>query len=311
MSDAQHSPPNPKTRSVALAAERARRQRVERLKKTLDDKLVDPIPAVDALMAELADGAPQLELWEKLHAAAARDGVEAALGDAYRRAVDGPRMKRLPLGAQVEVLVRAADYAADVLRDEAGAQAFLEAILERVPNQADAFTRVEQRLASALDPLGLLELYANAAKAPPRPVSVLAAQAFNRVLQVPAKAPLPEETCRKLLALVPANPPLLHALDRHACATKRHALACSLIESALEDTSIPESFGVQWRERLIDLYTGEAASPASAMEHVEELLRRDPAHASALEAAERLLATKPVSSRAAAVLRNVKKSRPH
>src|SRR2546428_193996 len=97
-------PVKPVPRSVLLAAEKARIQRIQRLKTTLDRRLENPIAAVDALMAEAGEGDAQAELWEQLHAAASRDGQEDALADAYLKCVSGPRMKRLEPRAQADVL---------------------------------------------------------------------------------------------------------------------------------------------------------------------------------------------------------------
>src|SRR5687767_421039 len=106
MPESAKAPAKSVSRSVALAAERTRKQRVQRLKKTLDDRLVDPIPAIDALLAELGEGEPHPDLWDQLHRSAARDKVESALGEAYKKCSVGPRMKRLKREAQIQVLLR-------------------------------------------------------------------------------------------------------------------------------------------------------------------------------------------------------------
>lgn len=295
--------------SVLLAAEKARALRVERLGKTLDARLEQPIPAVDALMAELGEGASHPELWEKLHAAAARDGKEAELADAYRKCADGARMKRLAPRAQAEMLMRAADYFQGMLGDDASAETFLERVIDVMPENADAFARLERRLEKLLDSNRLLELYAKVAAVPPKPIATLANQALHRVLQLSAKAPLSEEAMKRLLALVPANPRLLEALEAHCRTTKRYAIACALIEQALLDEAAPEPLVAQRRKRLLQLYMGEAASPELAMPHVEALLERDPSDASVFAVGEKLLSVRSVASRAADALRNARRAR--
>jgi hypothetical protein len=299
------------SKSVAVAQERTRKQRIQRLEQTLKERLVDPVPALDALMAELEVGAQHPELWAELHAAAERDKVEAALGEAYKKCATGPRMKRLTPRAQVELLIHAADYVDSVLHDEAGADALVGHVLAIEPDHAGAFTYREQRLERGLDVMGLLELYAEVAATPPKAADILATKAFNRLLQLPSTTALADDVCKKLVVLVLSNPPLLYALERHCRATKRYALACALIHEALRETTVPDALAVEWRERLIDLCLGEANAPPDAMEQLEALLRRDPRHARALELVEALTHTKPVSSRAAAALRSARELRGH
>ncbi|HVH45766.1 MAG TPA: hypothetical protein VM925_25610 [Labilithrix sp.] len=302
-------PVNPLPRSVALAAEKARTERVQRLMTTLARRLENPIAAIDALMAEAGEGDERPELWEQLHVAAARDKVEDAVADAYVKCANGPRMKRLRPEAQATVLMHAADYFQGLRGDLVTAQEFLERVLRAVPGHAEAFTRLERRLEKLLDARGLLLLYASVAAAPPKAAHVLATQAFNRLLQLAGKEPLPDDACKQLVTLVPSNPRLLDALETHCRATKRPALACVLLERALLDEGAPEELVAQRRQRVVDLYMGDAASPAEAMPHVEKLLERNPADAGALKVAERLLSTREVASRAAAALQTARRSR--
>lgn len=297
------------SRSVTLAQEKAREQRVQRLKKVLEARLGDPLPSVDALMAELGEGAEHPELWEQLGAAATRDGMEAALAEAYKKCASGLRMKRLEPNAQATMLMRAADYFQGVMGDAATAEGFLERVVDLVPSHAEAYARLERRREKLLDAARLLELYAKVAAVPPKPAAVLANQALNRLLQLSPKTPLADRACEQLLVLVPVNPRLLDALDAHVCATKRYVLACALLEGALLDTTAPPPFVLRRRERLLELYMGDAASPESAIAHVEELLKQDPAHAKAVAVAERLLSTPKVASRAAAALRDARRAR--
>lgn len=298
--------------SVALAAEKARTERVQRLRSTLDRRVENPIAAIDALMAEAGDGDPRPDLWERLHAAAMRDGLVDALADAYQKCIAGPRMKRLSPEAQATVLMHAADYCQGVRGDFATAQELLERVLRIVPGHPEAFGRLERRFEKLLDARALVLLYAAVAAVPPKAANVLAAQAYNRVLQLAGKAALPDEALTQLVPLVPQQPRLLDALETHARATKRPALACILIERALaSETAESEDNDAtpQRRHRLLELYMGEAASPAEAIPHVEKLLERDPADASALKVAERLLSVREVASRAATALQTARRSR--
>lgn len=296
--------------SVSLAAEKARTQRVERLVRTLEGPLGDPIPTVDALMAELGEGASHPELWERLHAAAARDDKLEALADTYRKSAEGARMKRLGATAQAEMLMRAADFFQGMLGDHAGAAGFLERVIGILPEHEEAFPRLERHLEKQGDKVGLLELYARVGAAAPSRIMGLGTRAEHRVYQLPPKTSLSETACHQLVALVPSNARLLDALEAHARATKRFALAASLLEEAIAtDTAASDDLVAQRRKRVIQLHMNEAASPELAMPHVEALLERDPSDTAAWEAGEKLLGVRAVASRAATAIREARRAR--
>lgn len=302
-------PPPPE--SVKLVAEKGRAERVQRLKATLEKRIENPIAVVDVLMAEAGDGDPRSDLWEQLHSAAMRDTLEAEVADAYVKCINGPRMKRLAPEAQADVLMHAADFFQGVRGDSAAAETYLHRVIALVPGHVDAFNRLERGLEKLLDTRRLLELYAAVASVPPKAVSVLATQAYNRVLQLGVKdRPLPDDACKKLVALVPSNPRLLDALEGHCRATKRAPLACALIEAALaDDEAAPDVLIAQRRQRLLELYVGEANAPANAITHLEKLLERDPADPVAIKLGEKLLSTREVASRAAAALQTARRAR--
>jgi hypothetical protein len=219
-------------------------------------------------------------------------------------------MARLPAAAQAEVLMHAADFFQGMRGDGKTAETFLERVLSAMPGHADAFQRLERRLEKLLDARRLLELYASVAHAPPRPPNVLATQALHRLLQLAAKdAPLSDDACSRLIALVPTNPRLLDALEAHCRATKRPALARALIERALAGDEGTEPLAVQRRRRLLDLYLGDVGTPGDVIGHVEKLLEQDPTDAHALKAGEKLLSKREVSSRAAAALQAARHAR--
>lgn len=291
-------------------ADKARAQRLARLKTTLETKLDQPPAAIEALLLELEAGESQTELWEQLHAAAARDGAEQALGAAYTKVAGSQRMNRVEPKARAEFYLHVADYFQGVLGDAATCESYLEKVAQTVPGHPIAYARLEPRVEAAPDPRRALELYASAASAPPIAPATLAVKAMNRLLLLPAKQPLADDACKKLVELVPAVPRLLNALEGHCRATQRPALAAWLIEAALLDPSLPSPIVVEQRARLIDLYMGDAANPAAAIDHVEDLLMRDPGDAAVRKVAERLLGVNEVASRAAAALAQARRSLP-
>jgi hypothetical protein len=295
--------------SKERAPDKARAERIARLKKRVGEPLVDPMPVLDALIAELGLGAAHDALWEAFHANAAAGGGGSALAEAYRKCASGPRIKRLPPEAQAAFFMRAADFVLGVIGDEPTGESYLERVLDLVPGHAEAFARLTRRLEKALDTRRLLEVYAKVVVSPPTPPDVLATQVLYKLVLLPSSAPLSDDACKRLLPLVPTNAKVLDALDKHCAATNRHALACALFESALLDPNASDALVMQRRERLLELYMGPAATPDAAIAHVEDLLARDPAHAKALHVAQKLLASTNVATRAAAALSTARRAR--
>jgi hypothetical protein len=267
----------------------------------LEGRLDQPAAALEVLIGELEIGEPQLVFWEKLHLVAL-DGLEAQIGDAYTKAASQQRFKRLGADAQAAFFMHAADYFQGIRGDAATAESFLERALKAVPGHPDAFRRLEPRLDSSYDPRRAAEAYAGAAQNPPIPATTLATKAMHKILLLTADTPLSDEACRQLVVLAPANTRLLKVLEAHCRQTNRALLACTIIEDAILNPDLPEEIALEQRYRLLELYMGEAGTPASAIPHVEELLKRDPADAVAKKAAEKLLGAREVASRAAGAL---------
>jgi hypothetical protein len=297
------------SKSVALASEKARDLRVARLQLSLAQKMGNPMAVVDQLMAEMSDGDPQVDLWEKFHAAALRDHCEAAVAEAYKRAIAGPRMKRLPAESQANVLMNAANFFQGILGDMNGAGEMLAKVVVVTPANDDAFNRLEKKLERDNDDRKLVELYATVAGHSSRKPEVLAQQALLRLVKVTPANPLSDDACRKLVALVPANAKVLDVVEQHCRATKRAVLAGEVIEKAInEDTVASDALTKQRRQRAVDVFI-EANAPSRAMDHIEKLLEWDFNDSVALRGCERLMSNREVSSRAAAALQKARRAR--
>jgi hypothetical protein len=286
---------------------KARAIRLERLRSMLERDLANPRAALEALMSELRIGESQPKLWEELHGAATRNHKEPELADAYRKMAADRRLRSLSPSAHAELLMHAADFFQGVIGDGDGAETFLWNVLEVLPSEATAFERLEHRFEAAGDELQLVELYAIVSRTPPKPPDELARRALKIVAQLPAKMPLSERACRGLLGFVPATAAILSAVETHCQKTNRTGLACSILEEAIARHGLSEVKVIEQHRRLIDLYMGEANSPASAISHVEELLQRDASDAQARAAAERLIPHREVASRAAAALQRARR----
>jgi hypothetical protein len=288
-------------------ADKARAMRLLRLRAMLDKHLDHAAAALETLVAELKIGEAEPDLWERLHAAAARDDQELELADAYAKIAVDRRIKQLPPGVRADLVMHAADFSQGVLGDRDGAEVFLRSVMEIVPGHAEAFARLERTFEANADKVGLVELYAAVAAAPPRNADDMARRAVNEIAQLGAQSPISDQACKRLLAFVSASPAMLDVLETHCVKTRRAGLACALIEEAIETCGFSETRTLDQRRRLVDLYLGDAAMADKAMPHVETLLRRDPGDARAKAAAERLLSNRDVASRAAAVLQDVRR----
>jgi hypothetical protein len=296
------------SKSVALASEKARDLRLARLKVALAQKVANPMAVIDQLMAEMSDGDPQNELWEQFHAAALRDHCEPAMAEAYKRAIAGARMKRLPPESQANVLMNGANFFQGILGDMNGAGEMLAKVVAVTPTNDDAFNRLEKKLERESDDRKLVELYATVAGHSSRKPEVLAQQALLRLVKVTPATPISDDACRKLVALVPANPKILEVIEQHCRATKRAALAGEVIEKALAEDVVSDAVTKQRHQRAVDVFI-EANALTRAMDHIEKLLDTDFNDPVALRGCERLMSNREVSSRAAAALQKARRAR--
>jgi hypothetical protein len=292
---------------MAATADKTRALRLERLGTMLEKQLDNPAAALEALCAELKAGEPQVELWEALHAATARDGKDQELRAAYSLVTSDRRLAQLTPASQAELLAHAADFYQGILGDGAAAEAFLFRVQRVLPGHAATFARLEKKLDTANDARGLIELYAIAAGPDPRGASALVGKIVNKIVPLPASQPLSEEACKRVLALASSHSILFDVVEAHCRKGKRVDLACSLIERALTDPALPRTVAMAERRRLVELYIVEASKPALSIGHVEELLNEDPTDELARGAAERLLANRDMAPRAAAALQKARR----
>jgi hypothetical protein len=292
---------------MAVTADKTRALRLERLGAMLERALENPAAALETLCTELRAGEPQPALWEALHAAAARDEKEQELKVAYALVTSERRLSQLAAPAQADLLAHAADFHQGILGDTATAEAFLFRVQRALPGHAETFDRLERRLEAANDSRKLVELYAIAASSDPRAASPLIGKIVNRVVPLTSNQPLSEEACRRVIALAASHPVLFDVVETHCRKGKRFDLVCSLLEHALTDETLPKSVVIAERRRLVELYLVEAAKPASAIPHVEELLNEDPMDDVARAGAERLLSSRDIAPRAAAALQKARR----
>ncbi|MGH7439817.1 MAG: hypothetical protein ACRENE_29365, partial [Polyangiaceae bacterium] len=91
---------------------------------------------LDSVLAALSRGAFPAEAWDRLAAAAARDGRASELAFAFETVSQGKRLKTLQPPVAAEFLFQAARFFADVFGDEQGAVSCLERALAASPTHA-------------------------------------------------------------------------------------------------------------------------------------------------------------------------------
>src|SRR6266542_3547870 len=106
-------------------AAKARATRLDRLRAMLEKQLTNARAVLETLMSELRIGEPQPELWERLHAAAVRDGKEQELAEAYRKIAGDRRLRQLSPAVYAPVLMHAANFFQGVLGDGAVSESLL------------------------------------------------------------------------------------------------------------------------------------------------------------------------------------------
>lgn len=274
----------------------------------LDTRLEHPAQALEVLIAELKADHREPDRWERFHAAALRDGMEKEVGAAYRAVSVKHRLQTLPAPAAGDLLVHAADFFQGVVGDVDTAVTFLHTVLELVPGHKDAFTRLERRFLEPRDNLKLLDVYGLVASNPPGSADHLAHSVVNAISVLPARTPLPDETCRRLVALVPSGIGVFDALFGHCKKTERAALACELGETVLERFELQKQSVLELRRNLAELYVTEPALLDKAITHVEALLEHDASDARVRAAASRLLSSRSVGVRAANALQQARRT---
>jgi hypothetical protein len=287
---------------MSSTTDKARALRLERLGSMLEKRLENPAAALEFLISEILASEPRPDLWERVHAAAARDSVERDLASAYAGVTSPRRLSQLEPWAQADVLMHAADFYQGVMGDMDSAQKTLERVQQVVPAHPESFKRLERRYDALGDHRKLVELYAIVGAAAPKLGDELASKALKKIVPLPATTPLSDEACRRVARLGQEHPALLDVIDAHCRKTKRFALAAELAELSLSGGKLHGAAALGQRRKVIELYTGDASSPAKALVHIEELLEQDPSDSVARAGAERLLSHRDVSARAASAL---------
>jgi golgin subfamily B member 1 len=260
---------------------------------------------LDAVLASLARGAFPPDAWERLHAAASRDGRTSELAFAFETVSQGKRLKTAPAPVAAEFLYQAARFFADAFGDELGAVSCLERALAAAPTHGASIAKIEQLLVKAGQPRKLAEVLASNAMHRPRGEQ---APLLRRAAGLLAKAEGADdkltEVLQQLVKLEPGDEEARSRLEALYLKANRFRDVLRLCEQALAATDPVPDDATRKRllARVVELYADKLHEPERAMPHVEALLALDPASEDGRRVAQKLVVIKGLAGRAAAAL---------
>lgn len=278
--------------------------RPEELIVELEQFLEHPDAALESLVAALAKGNTQAELWDALHRAAQRDQREPDLAFAYEQVTHERRARLLNSEAQVELFDRAATFFGVIFRDLDTGIAHAEKVLALAPHRLDNVERLEQWLLTQarLARLGRMHVVLAKSQEDPDARRGHLVRALQYVKQEQNDAATAIEVLEQILALDASLHDAAEALEEQLLAAHRFRDAARRMEARLAQGNLADEQLVTLRERLLGIYTRDLPEPPKAMAQVEAILPLRPDNDQALSAAERLCAVSLMAPRALAVL---------
>jgi tetratricopeptide (TPR) repeat protein len=260
---------------------------------------------LDAVLASLARGAFPPDAWERLHAAAARDGRTSELAFAFETVSQGKRLKTVQPQVGAEFLYQAARFFADVFGDELGAVSCLERALAASPSHTAALAKIEELLVKAGQPRKLAEiLAANGLHRGRGEQAPLLRRAANLLARIEGADDRLTEVLQHLVKLEPGDDEARGRLEVLYVKANRFRDVLRLCEQALAtvDPAPSDATRKKLLARVVELYADKLHEPERAMPHVEALLALDPASEDGRRVAQKLVVIKGLAGRAAAAL---------
>ncbi len=291
-------PPRSQSRRTVLSL------RPEEMLEELEQCLQHPDAVLELLVARLAKGKLEGDLWSRLHEAAVRDRRLADLAFAYEQVTAERRVRTLSVEAQSELLSRATSFFADLFGDLTTAVGLAERALLVAPEKSSRLELVESGLVERGQLARLARLYlmvgrvtedtAEQERLFAQAVEAAAAEATDRTLAI--------EVLDELLKLRPGRVEAARAAEEQLLALGRFRDAARRIEARLTAGGSASGEEFLLRVHLLRIYTREFPDPQKAIPQVEFVLAHEPADPDALQAAERLSAIAFVAPRALAAL---------
>jgi len=260
---------------------------------------------LDAVLASLARGTFPAGAWDKLHAAARRDGRAGELAFAFESVAQGKRFKTVSPAVATEFLLQAARFLSDVFGDDLGAVACLERALAVTPTQAEALEKIETLLLKLRQPKKLADVLGSVAQHRPRAEQTAL---LRRAIDLLSGAGAIDDVrltdlLQQLLRLEPGDEDARARLEALYVKGNRFRDVLRLNEQALAADPAPdEATKRRLLARIVELYADKLHEPERAMPHVEQLLAAEPSNEAARHAAQKLVGIKGLAGRAAAAL---------
>lgn len=279
------------------------RMRIEELVDVLAQPLGDPEPIVEVLVAAMARGQSNQEMWDALHQAAARDGRLVELATAYQKAVVDKRVKLLPPEQWVELHLGAARVIGTLVGETEIAVDVLGRCLAANPGHEPTLALMQELLAEAGQPARFARVLLDTARNVvdrDRQLGLLEQVAWIAQTEPDAEA-LGVEAYERILRLDPGHRGARDVIEARMMAAGHYRDAAQLLERSMARIEDVEEANAV-RHRLATLYISELGEPQKAIPHVETLLASNPSDQRATQIAEALLQMKPVAGRAAAAL---------
>ncbi len=267
-------------------------------------KIENEEPLLDAILGSMARAALPADAWDRLHAAARRDGRLSEVAFALEAVSQGKRLRASQPGVAAEFLFQAGRFFGDVFGDDLGAVTYLERALALAPTHAGAFARLEAVLLKTQQPKKLAEAYATAAQHKPRAEQ---AEHLRRASNLLGQAGGADERVmdllQSLLRLEPGDEEARLRLEALYVRANRFRDVVRLNDQALAaDPGPDDEAKARLLARIVEIYADRLQEPERALPHVEQLLAIDPAHEGARKVAQKLVVTRGLAGRAAAAL---------
>ncbi|HLK39512.1 MAG TPA: tetratricopeptide repeat protein, partial [Polyangiaceae bacterium] len=271
---------------------------------SFETKIDNEEQLVDAMLASLARGTLPADAWDRLHAAAQRDGRSSELAFAFESASQSKRLKTVQPPLAAEFLFQAGRYFGDVFGDAAAAVNYLERALALAPSHAGAFGLLERVFEKTQQPRKLADLYAATAQHRPRiDQAPLLRRAAELLVQAGGADDKIIDLLQQVLRLEPGDEKNRARLEGLYVKANRLRDVVRLNEQALAADPPPDD---DTRKlllgRVVELYGDKLHEPERAMPHIEQLLALEPTHETARRVAQKLVVIKGLAGRAAAAL---------
>ena len=285
-------------------------RRLELLARLIDVyeiKLDDAGQALDVVLKAVTEFSEELVLWDRAKDLSVVAGRPGDLAHAYRGVLEGDL--NLPDAVEVELCQRAAKLCREQVGDQDAAIPYLERVLARQPANEEAFKDLKEIL-MARERWGELEaLYASAITGTTdsaRRIEFLSEVALicEDIIEDATKAIDYQE---RILDLEPLHSSATASLEKLYANEKKYGKLVALLERRLDRADGDDL--VEIKLRLGTLQLDNLADPASALPHVEDVLRMDPNQHDARALAERILEVPELRARAAEVLEAVYETR--